>query len=406
MDAFRVFAWVQAVLAALVAVAILWALRRARIAIDRRISETVTRRLKEVTTGDAEFVRRSHIVEALQLPAAVAMWGLALFVMYVWVTFTLRRFPETLPWGDALRAFLAGRLLTVGIAIWRVIPDMFMVAVIAVLTGFVVRVVHLLFQAVEDGRIINARIHRETAEPTRRILAAALWLFALVLAFPYLPGSDSDAFRGVSVFVGLVLSLGSSGLLNHMVSGLTLVYSRAVRLGEFVSIGGVMGTVTDLGMISTKVRTAAGEDVTIPNAVVVSTTVTNYSRLADEGVFVSTQVTIGYDAPWRQVHALLLRAAARTAGIRLEPAPRVRQSALEDPYVRYTLLFTLERPVERLAVLSAVHANIQDAFNEYGVQIMSPVYENDPAGPKVVPKERWYSAPAGPDAAETPLTNS
>ena len=136
---------------------------------------------------------------------------------------------------------------------------------------------------------------------------------------------------------------------------------------------------TQVGTLSTKIKTAKGEDVTIPNAVVVSQTVTNYSRFADaEGVFVPTDITIGYDVPWRQVEALLLLAAARTPGVRREPAPVVRQSALEDAYVRYTLLFCLEQPAERRKTLANVHANILDAFNEYGVQITSPNYEADP----------------------------
>jgi small-conductance mechanosensitive channel len=146
------------------------------------------------------------------------------------------------------------------------------------------------------------------------------------------------------------------------------------------------------------VRTPIGEDVTIPNAVVVSQVVTNYSRLAEAGgVFVPTEVTIGYDAPWRQVQALLLLAAARTPGIRRDPAPLVWQVSLEDPYVKYRLLFSLERPVERQDRLAALHANIQDAFNEYGVQIMSPRYVFDPTAPKIVPPDQWYPAPASPD---------
>ena len=162
-------------------------------------------------------------------------------------------------------------------------------------------------------------------------------------------------------------------------SGFTLTYSRALRVGDFVAIGEFEGTVTHVGTLSTKLMTAKGEDVTIPNAVVVSQTVTNYSRLAaTSGVFVATEITIGYDAPWRQIEALLLLAAARSAGVSREPAPRVRQASLEDFYVRYSLQFCLENPAQRRDTLAIVHANILDAFNEYGVQITSPNYEADP----------------------------
>ena len=137
-----------------------------------------------------------------------------------------------------------------------------------------------------------------------------MWLFALALAYPYLPGSDTDAFKGVSVFVGLIISLGSSGIVTQMMSGLTLTYSRALRVGDFVRIGDVEGTVTYLGSLSAKIKTLRNEEVTIPNAVVVANQIINYSRLAgSEGVYVGTSVTIGYDVPWRQVQALLLQAA-------------------------------------------------------------------------------------------------
>jgi small-conductance mechanosensitive channel len=290
---------------------------------------------------------------------------------------------------------LLGRLSLAGTAILHALPGLFTVLLVALLTQCVTRIVQRLFQAVEGGDLTIPGLYPETAQPTRRLVTVGLWLFALVIAYPYLPGSDSDSFKGVSVFVGLVLSLGSTGQMNQAMSGFTLIYSRALRTGDYVAVGGVEGTVAQLNTLSTKIRTPLGEDVTIPNAVMVSQTVTNYSRFADtDGVFVPAVVTIGYDTPWRQVQGLLLLAAARTPGVRREPAPFVWQMALEDPYVRHTLLFCLERPADRLQTLAAMHANILDAFNEYGVQIMSPRYVVDPGAPKVVPRDQWFSAPA------------
>ena len=183
--------------------------------------------------------------------------------------------------------------------------------------------------------------------------------------------------------------------MSQIMSGFMITYSRALRTGHFVRIGDVEGTVTHLGVLSTKVKTLWQEEVTIPNAVVVAQTTIDYSRLSDtEGVFTPTSVTIGYDAPWRQVHALLLLAAQRTVGLRRAPKPVVLQASLEDFYVKYTLIVCLERQQSRLITLDALHSNIQDLFNEYGVQIMSPNYVLDPAAPKVVPKQNWFAAPA------------
>ena len=185
--------------------------------------------------------------------------------------------------------------------------------------------------------------------------------------------------------------------MNQVMSGLMVTYSRALRVGDFVKIAEIEGTVTHLGTLSTKIKTARNEEITIPNAIVISNATKNYSRHATtDGVLAPTSVTIGYDVPWRQVHALLLLAAERTPGVRTTPKPAVLQSELCDFYVKYTLLVCLDQPNRRYVTLNALHACIQDAFNEYGVQIMSPNYEADPSGPKVVPPNRWYSAPAAP----------
>jgi len=159
-------------------------------------------------------------------------------------------------------------------------------------------------------------------------------------------------------------------------------------------VANIEGTVTELGTLATRVTTPRNEEITIPNSLVLSDATTNFSRNGDQGVFTSTGVTIGYDTPWRQVHALLQLAASRTDGIRTEPKPTVMQVALEDFYVNYRLFVVLEQPQRRLRILAALHANIQDAFNEFGVQIMSPHYESDPSGQKLVSPDRWYSEPA------------
>ena len=236
-------------------------------------------------------------------------WALGLFFAYSWLTFVLRRFPYTRPWGESLREFLLGQLSRTGAAILQALPGLFTVLLIVLLTRFAIRTVQLLFLAVEEGRVTLPWMYPETAQPTRKLLTVGLWLFAVAIAYPYLPGSNSEAFKGMSVFVGLVVSLGSSGIVNQVMSGFTLTYSRALRAGDFVAVGDVEGTVTQVGTLATKIKTAKGEDVTIPNALVVSQTVTNYTRFAEhDGVFVPTDITIGYDVPWRQVRGA---AAAR-----------------------------------------------------------------------------------------------
>jgi len=320
---------------------------------------------------------------------------LDLFVIYATVGFVLRQFLYTRPWGQAMGGFLVTTAMNLGLGVAAAVPGLVTAVIIFLLARFVVRLLTLWFSAVERGRLTPRWIFPETAQPTRRLTTGLVWIFAVVVAYPYLPGSQTDAFKGASVFLGLMVTFGSSGIVNQIMSGFMITYSRALRVGDFVRVGEVEGTVIHLGVLSTKVRTLWQEEVTIPNAVVVAQTTTDYSRTNETGgVFTPTSVTIGYDAPWRQVQALLLLAAQRTSGVRREPPPVVLQAALEDFYVKYTLLVCLERQQMRLIVLAELHANIQDLFNDHGVQIMSPNYVFDPASPKIVAKHDWFAAPA------------
>jgi small-conductance mechanosensitive channel len=352
--------------------------------------------LQKMSPGAAStIVVASRATYLLRLLVTLVAVLTVLFLAYAWLTFVLRSFPYTRPWGESLRAFLIGRFELLALKFVHALPQLFTALVILLTARLVVKASNLLFEAAEQGRAMIPWVYPETAQPTRRLMATLLWLIGFVVAYPYLPGSDSEAFKGVSVFIGLMISLGSSSVVNQMMSGLTITYSRSLRVGEFVRVGEVEGTVTNVGALSTKIKTSRGEEVTIPNAVVVSHITTNYSRYQDtDGVFFPTSVTIGYDTPWRQVHALLLLAAERTPGVRKQPPPVVRQTALQDFYVQYTLLVSLEHPSRRLSILDRLHASIQDAFNEFDVQIMSPNYEADPEGRKTVPRDRWFAAPA------------
>ena len=326
------------------------------------------------------------------------------FLTYVWLMYQLMRFPYTQPWGDRLGTFLIDLFQTVFHAIVEALPGLFTVVVILVLTRIVTRLVGGLFLGVEQGRITIHGFHPETARATRRLFVFVIWIFSLTVAYPYIPGSNTEGFKGIGVLAGLIVSLGSAGLVNQVMSGLVIIYSRAFRVHDYVSIGDTEGLVTDLGLLSTKLLTIQKEEIVIPNATLVGMKAVNYTRLAhDQGSVASTSVTIGYDAPWRQVHSMLLLAASRTAGVRQQPLPRVIQRSLGDFYIEYCLmvqLLPLERPEERPLVLSELHGHIQDIFNEHGVQIMSPHFMTQPTQPVVVPKSDWFAAPASPPSAE------
>ena len=352
-------------------------------------------RIPRLAIAGFTLLNAEQILAFLRRMVEVLAWGLGLFAAYLWLTYVLTRFPYSAPWGEALGAYLITTIRNLALGALGAIPGLFTVVLIFLSTRFLTRLVGGFFAAVESGGVSVPWVHVDTAQPTRRLLSALLWLFALVVAYPYLPGSGSDVFKGVSVFVGIVLSLGSSGVVSQAMSGLVLMYSRALKPGDYVRIGDTEGTVAELGMLSTKIRTNKDEEVTLPNGVVVGTTTKNFSRLASErGVVLYTAVTIGYDVPWRQVHAMLITAANRTEGIGADPPPFVLQTALSDWYVEYQLNVRLNEPQRRTRVLSELHANIQDVFYENEVDILSPHFEGDHERPTVVgiPRERWFGS--------------
>lgn len=243
-------------------------------------------------------------------------------------------------------------------------------------------------RSIASGKVQVGWMEPETARASRRVISILLWLFAITVAYPYLPGSSSDAFKGVSVFAGLLLTLGSAGLVGQVVSGLMVVYARTMRTGDLVKIGFVL----------TKLRSNLREEITIPNSSLVGATVINWSRLEAGHAQIKATVTIGYDTTWRHVQAMLIAAAGRVPRILAEPEPFVVQRALSDFYVGYDLRCAIADTKTRFSVLSELHGEIQDEFSTHGVQIMSRHFESRPALPVLVSKANWHLAPAVPPA--------
>jgi small-conductance mechanosensitive channel len=321
------------------------------------------------------------------------VWILTLIGIYLWITLSLRRFPYTEPWGNEAGHYVLQLLRELADTVVYAIPGLLAVFFIFLATRWVVRLGNVIFEQIATGRISVSWMDADVARATQRIFAAIVWIFAVIVAYPYIPGSHTDAFKGISVFIGLVVSLGSTGIINQIMSGLFVVYSRALKTGEWVKVSDTEGEVLEVGLLAAKVRTIEGQEVTIPNSVLVGTSTTNYTRL---GMVLNATVTIGYDAPWRQVHALLLRAADRTPYVRKQPEPFVVQRALSDFYVAYTLIARLEDERHRVEALSSLNSQIQDAFNEFGVQIMSPHYMVQPEARVVLPPAKWHVPPAEP----------
>lgn len=367
----------------------------------RRTAKMAAAKTEKLSAREWRLVGLRSFVAILRSVLHFTYYLFVAFLVYALIWYELRRFPYTKPWGDYLRSQFLSALGSLGNNFLRDLPEFAILVLIFLAARLFTQVCSRVLLPIERGEIQARRMDPEVATVTRRIILFLIWIIAAVVAYPYIPGSQSLAFKGITVFAGLILSLGSTNIVNQIVSGLLLVYSRAFRTGDYVRVGDAEGTVMGIGLCATHICTPKNEEVYIANSVLLGSSTTNFSRLAQaKGLFLPVTVTFSYRTPWRQVHAMLLEAARRTAGIAAEPPAFVLQARLSDFYVDYELNACLEQPGRRVWVLSDLHAHIQDVCNEHGVQIMSPHYLQDPPHPHVVPRSDWFLAPAVEEGSE------
>jgi small-conductance mechanosensitive channel len=386
-----------AAVATIIFAGLVFALSKSRVfllkAARRYISRPVARLAKK-TTGVSFTLLNRVLRWLLNLITSV----IGLMLLYTWVSLVFALFPFTRAWSEQLNQSILTFLSEVGEGILSALPGFLVIIFIVICARYTSLFLHFVFGRIERGELHLSWFDRETASTTRKIMSFLVWLLAIAMIYPYLPGADTEAFKGLSVMVGLMVSLGASSVVGQFASGLILIYAKSLKQGEYVQIGDTEGTVIHIGLFATKIHTNLREEISIPNSVLVGQSVKNFSRLASGGgVITQVGVTIGYDTPWRQVEAMLIEAAEQTSGVRTIPRPTVYQTALSDYYVEYFLRIAVDEPRRRLEIMSELHAKIQDVFNTYGVQIMSPHYRGDPAEAKIIAPENWYPSPAKAD---------
>jgi len=370
-------------LSSLTLILVLFVLRRTRrVVLDwlRHHTQSATQR---ISSRQLRLIGELHLFRLCRITVSFISLLLMLGSLAAWLTLVLDLLPGTHDIAISVEQVFLQAMIDTGNAILGSLPGLAVVLVIVLLTRLIHELSNHYFSAVAEGSAHSELFDSMTAETTRRMVGIALWLFALVMAYPYLPGSHSDAFKGISVVLGLMLSLGSTNMVNQLSCGLVLIYTRSVRPGDVVDTPSGTGVVERIGLFSTDLRTIQEEVITIPNSKL-NEGLKNLTRVKGKAaVLCIATMTIGYDAPWRKVREMLLAAAAESEGVRTDPAPVVRQAALEDFYVRYELVFAPTEPAQRANILGRVYENIQDRFHSNGVQIMSPHYFSDPATPKI-----------------------
>ncbi|MBK8725489.1 MAG: mechanosensitive ion channel [Holophagaceae bacterium] len=376
-----------------------WLLSRAFTRLGGWVSRSVLPKIGAIRIQRLELLSstqsRRALVRAIGFLKFLAYLGFA----YVYLSILFSLLPATRGLASKLFELALTPVLALSKAALAYLPNLFFLAVIAVATRLLLRLLRLVFDGIQNGKLVLGTFHPEWADPTLKLSRILVFAFALVLAFPYLPGSGSEAFKGVSLFLGVLFSLGSSGAMTNLVAGVLLTYMRPFKVGDRVRIGDTEGDVLERSALVTRILTIKNEEVSIPNSTVLAGQVLNFSAQAMErGLILHSTVTIGYDAPWRTVHDLLLAAARATEGILADPAPFVLQTSLDDFYVSYQVNAYTDQPNRMATIYGDLHANIQDRFNEGGVEIMSPHYRAARDGnATTIPEEHraeGYMAPA------------
>ena len=306
---------------------------------------------------------------------------ICIFVLYL--DLVLSFFPWMFNLSAKLFELISAPIITFGHAFVASLPDFFALLVIGLIVRFVLRILKHIFTQIGEGKVRVKGFFKDWADTTYSLVRIGILVFAFVAAFPYIPGSSSPAFKGISIFMGVLLSLGSTSVVGNVLGGLMLTYMRAFEPGDFVEINGMRGTVMLQRAFSTRLKTPTNEVISIPNTLVSTNPIVNYSRMPKSiGGNIGTTVTIGYDVPWRQVHELLLKSADGVDDVMESPSPIIRQLSLDDFYVKYKLFISTQHPERQLRILSDLHQNIQDNFSKANIEILSPYYQSNRDGEK------------------------
>ena len=351
---------------------------------DRRIVSWVQR--VEDKTG------RIGKTNAIASTTRAAFWVVTVFVFaiasYYYLIQALNSFPGTRNIAAILLAYFDGPILSIVWLLVAEIPDLLMIAVIFLVTRYLLKVLRLVFENIELGMIQIERFERDWTWPTYWIVKVVVILFAVIIAYPYIPGSETAAFKGITILLGVILSFGSTSVVSNLLSGLFVIYRRGINVGDWIEIKDHMGFVESITLLETQLRTPKNELVSIPNTQLLSSELTNYTRQGDtQGILLHTSVGIGYEEPQRKIEKMLLEAARRTAGFKSKPEPFVLRQELADYAVVYEINAYAESVDALPKLKSTLHGNILDVFNENLVQIMTPSYEADPATPKIAPTD-------------------
>jgi small-conductance mechanosensitive channel len=354
---------------------LLWLAGKGYLFLKEHIAKNREKWLRDLVYKDYTFLNAEQELKVVLFLLKILKWLAYAILLYISIPIIFSIFPFTRGWADDLLNVIWNPFRGIMVGVWNYFPNLASILVIYFVMKYFIRFVKYLFSEIESGKLNFSGFHSDWAMPTYSIVRFLLYAFMFVMIFPFLPGSDSDIFKGVSVFIGILFSLGSSSAIANMVAGLVITYMRPFRIGDRIKIGDISGDVVEKTLLVTRLRTPKNEEITIPNASVLTGNTTNYTSYArEDGLILHTTVTIGYDVPWKNIHQALLLAADRTEGLLKTPNPFVLQTSLDDFYVAYQINAYTRESGRQAFIYSQLHQNIQDCCSESGIEILSPHY--------------------------------
>jgi small-conductance mechanosensitive channel len=340
-----------------------------------RIQRLKDTKLKPISIQEYELLDTQKQVNLLVFLANLLRYAVMLLQLILTVPLLFSIFPQTKDLAYKLFSYIWDPIKSIFLGIVEYVPNLFTIFVIWLAVKYLVRLVHYLASEIQSERLKIGGFYADWAMPTFHIVRFLLYAFMIAMIYPYLPGSKSGVFQGISVFVGLIVSLGSSTVIGNIIAGLVITYMRPFKLGDRIKLNDTTGNVIEKTPLVTRIRTPKNEVVTIPNSFIMSSHTVNFSQSArDYGLIIHSEVSVGYDIPWRKTHQLLVEAALNTPGVVDDPRPFVLETSLQDYYPVYQVNAYIKDANQLAQVYSDLHQNIQDRFNEEGIEIMSPHY--------------------------------
>jgi small-conductance mechanosensitive channel len=392
---------IYAAIATVVLILIFYLLQYFSLRLDKLLESKIKSRLEGLEVQSHRLIQAKQLWSAFGGIVKLVKIFLVILLVIFYLEFVLELFPLTKPIAGKLFSLLIEPIGILGSSLLSALPNIAFLVVFIIVIRYLLKIIKIFFTGIAQGSIVIKNFDADWTWPTYKILRFLLIAFSIVIAYPYIPGSDSDAFKGVSVLLGIMFSLGSSSFISNIIAGYSLTYRRAFKLGDRIRVDDMMGDVIDIKPFVTRLRSLKNEEVIIPNSNLINSNVINYSSLSRQnGLILHTIVGIGYETPWRLVEEMLKTAADRTNGLLKDPSPYVLQKTLGDFAISYEINAYCNEPTRMMPIYTELHRNILDVFNENHVQIMTPAYEGDPAEPKVVPKAKWFTSLMSGNKAE------